>query len=55
MTAEQHRAYQALLRTDFEAFAQRCFLQLNPGVRFTPGWHIELVAAWMTLFRDAAD
>ena len=52
MNAEQHRAYQALLRIDFEAFAHRCFLQLNPGVNFTPGWHVELVAAWMALLRE---
>ena len=52
MNAEQYRGYQALLRRDFEMFAIRCFLQLNPGVRFAPGWHIELVAAWMALLRE---
>ena len=52
MNAEQYRGYQALLRRDFELFAIRCFLQLNPGVRFAPGWHVELVAAWMALLRE---
>lgn len=34
----------ALLKLDFYAFIQRCFHQLNPGTRFLPNWHIELIA-----------
>jgi hypothetical protein len=52
VNAAEYRFHQALLRSEFEAFAMRCFLQLNPGVRFTPGWHIELVAAWMAAVQD---
>ena len=34
----------AILRTDFERFLQRCFLTLNPGVPFLPNWHIRAIA-----------
>ena len=33
--------YQALLRVDFYAFIERCFLQLNPQTRFYRNWHLE--------------
>src|SRR3984893_657373 len=37
--------YRALLRLDFYAFIERCFLQLNPRTKFLPNWHIEVMAA----------
>jgi hypothetical protein len=37
--------YHALLRLDFYAFIERCFLQLNPNTKFMPNWHIEVMAA----------
>lgn len=52
MNAKRYSVYQTMLDANFEVFAHRCFLQLNPGVRFTPGWHIELVAAWMEFVRQ---
>ena len=36
--------FQALLRTDFIAFADKAFQELNPGKEFLPNWHIELIA-----------
>jgi predicted phage terminase large subunit-like protein len=39
------REYDAVLRTDFYEFAQRCFLRLNPGTPFLPSWYLELIAA----------
>ena len=37
--------YYALLRNDLYTFITRCFAQLNPGTRFMPNWHLELVAS----------
>ena len=37
--------YNALLRQDFCAFAQRCFHELNPQAPFLWNWHIEVMAA----------
>ena len=37
--------YHALMRLDFYAFIERCFLQLNPSQHFLPNWHIEVIAA----------
>jgi predicted phage terminase large subunit-like protein len=44
--------YRALLRLDFYAFIQRCFLQLNPGENFMPNWHIEVMAAKLEACRQ---
>ncbi len=35
----------AVLRSDFYAFIQRSFYELNPGAEFLGNWHIELIAA----------
>jgi predicted phage terminase large subunit-like protein len=35
----------ALLRTDFAAFIERCFYQLNPSAKFMPNWHQEVIAS----------
>src|SRR6516165_1441294 len=44
--------YHALLRLDFYAFIQRCFLQLNPSQHFLPNWHIEVIAAKLEACRQ---
>ncbi len=33
-----------ILRQDFVTFLYRCFLDLNPGARFLPNWHIKAIA-----------
>jgi len=35
----------ALLRSDFAAFIERCFYQLNPSAKFMPNWHHEVIAS----------
>jgi predicted phage terminase large subunit-like protein len=37
--------YLAALRSDFYTFLHRCFVELNPSLRFLSNWHIELLAA----------
>jgi len=37
--------YCALLRSDFNAFIERSFAELNPATHFLSNWHIELIAA----------
>ena len=37
--------YRALLRSDFTAFIERSFHELNPATSFLPNWHIEVIAA----------
>ena len=44
--------YQALLRVDFYAFIERCFLQLNPQTRFYRNWHLEVMAARLEAWRQ---
>jgi hypothetical protein len=44
--------YHALLRLDFYAFIERCFLQLNPNTEFLPNWHIEVMAAKLEACRQ---
>ena len=34
----------AVLRTNFESFLQRCLATLNPGMPFLPNWHIKSIA-----------
>lgn len=36
--------YTTLLRQDLMTFAQRCFQQLNPQVKFRYNWHLDLIA-----------
>ena len=42
--ARDQRLVNAILRTDFGAFLQRCFLTLNPGTPFLPNWHLLAMA-----------
>ena len=35
----------AACRHDLYTFIQRVFVELNPGVRFGPNWHVEMMAA----------
>ena len=32
--------YDAILRSDLDYFAQRCFCELNPQAAFAMNWHI---------------
>jgi hypothetical protein len=40
--------YNAILRSDFCFFAQRCFSELNPQAAFATNWHLEVIAAKLT-------
>ena len=37
--------YDAILRSDFWFFAQRCFSELNPQAELAMNWHLEVIAA----------
>lgn len=37
--------YRALLRSDFNAFIERSFYELNPTTPFLSNWHIDVIAA----------
>ena len=37
--------YRAVIRSDFNAFIERSFYELNPTTLFLPNWHIEKIAA----------
>jgi hypothetical protein len=37
--------YRAMVRSDFNAFIERSFYELNPTTPFLPNWHIEKIAA----------
>jgi predicted phage terminase large subunit-like protein len=36
--------FDALVRSDFDAFVERCFRTLNPGKPFSPNWHHKAIA-----------
>jgi hypothetical protein len=44
--------YDAVLRSDFRFFAQRCFSELNPHAAFADNWHLEVIAAKLTAVRE---
>jgi predicted phage terminase large subunit-like protein len=44
--------YDALLRTDFAAFAQRTFHTLYPRTAFQTNWHLQVIAARLAAVRD---
>ena len=44
--------YDAILRSDFWFFAQRCFCQLNPQTTLATNWHLEVIAAKLTGVRE---
>ncbi|MBR0826154.1 phage terminase large subunit [Bradyrhizobium manausense] len=44
MTTHDCALFDAILRNDFVSFVYRCFLQLNPGTKFLPNWHIQAIA-----------
>lgn len=44
--------YDAVLRSDFRFFAQRCFSELNPQAAFADNWHLEVIAAKLTAVRE---
>jgi predicted phage terminase large subunit-like protein len=37
--------YRTMVRSDFNAFIERSFYELNPTTPFLPNWHIEVIAA----------
>jgi hypothetical protein len=37
--------YRTFVRSDFTAFIERSFYELNPTTPFLPNWHIEIIAA----------
>ena len=41
MTTSERAVVNAILRTDFGVFSERCFNILNPGKTFIPNWHID--------------
>ncbi len=49
MLSEQglRRVRDQLVREELAAFMARCFATLNPGARFMPNWHIELIAEYL--------
>jgi predicted phage terminase large subunit-like protein len=44
--------YEAVLRQDFTSFAARCFHELNPQAELSMSWHLEVIAAKLTLVRQ---
>jgi hypothetical protein len=44
--------YDAILRSDFWFFAQRCFCELNPQTTLATNWHLEVIAAKLTAVRE---
>ena len=44
--------YNAILRSDFNFFAEHCFSELNPQAAFAPNWHLEIIAAKLTEVRQ---
>jgi len=38
------KEFYAILRTDFVAFAQKCFAELNPETTYLHNWHIDVIA-----------
>src|SRR5262249_40746589 len=44
--------YDAILRSDFGFFAERCFAELNPQSVFAENWHLEVIAAALTAVRE---
>lgn len=36
--------FNLILRTDFAAFAGRCFIHLNPAELYRPNWHVDVIA-----------
>jgi predicted phage terminase large subunit-like protein len=51
MTTPERVLLNAILRAEFTAFLQRCFLTLNPRATFLPNWHIDALAYHLELVR----
>ena len=43
MTAITPSEYDAILRNNFQAFAQKSFVELNPGATWAHNWHIDAI------------
>ena len=44
--------YETLLRQEFSRFAARCFYDLNRQTELAPNWHLEVIAAKLTVVRE---
>jgi len=44
--------YDAILRSDFGYFSQRCFSELNPQAELAMNWHLQVIAAKLTAVRQ---
>ena len=54
MAPSPGKVYAGILRNDFGAFLHRGFLELKPGDKFEPNWHIEVLAAKLEDVRRGA-
>lgn len=41
------RALNAVLRDDFCAFVEKCFVHLNPGTSYHDNWHIHVICHYL--------
>lgn len=44
----QEQVLLSLLRSNFASFVHKVFLTINPGSKFLPNWHIDLIAAQLS-------
>ena len=51
MTSKDQVLLNAILRNNFGAFFQRCFMTLNPEATFSSNWHIEAIDFHLELVR----
>src|SRR5690242_3324267 len=45
------REFEAILRSHFASFIQKCFYSLAPNAPYLPNWHIEALAHHLELAR----
>lgn len=51
MNMTEERLLQAILRNDFRSFIAKAFQSINPGTRYLPNWHIDLIAEYLEAAR----
>lgn len=44
---ESEKFLQAILRSDFTSFINKVFNTINPGIKYEPNWHIELISDYL--------
>lgn len=52
MTNKNDRLLSALIRQDFSSFIHKTFSTINPGAKFLPNWHIDLIADYLEMVRS---